>query len=107
MQKEAVFKKIKAEYDYFSSGQFFFDGIPVPVAMANTDADGKFRARLPAGKYVVAASTARKVGTSEETYYWLVQIDTSRKNESLMLSNDNLFGTSCGECIQFAKVATK
>lgn len=104
--KATNMNKLKSKIDHFDSGQYYFEKLPTPLVVSKTDADGRFSLSLPNGKYVIAASTGRKVGASNETYYWLVKIDTTMKNQSLMLSNDNIFGTSCAECIHFEEVAT-
>lgn len=106
-QSQEKAKEIQAKFDYFTGGAFLIDGMPVPLAAAKTDADGKFGIKLRAGKYVVVATAGRSLGTSEEKYYWLVKTDTSTQDQSLMLSNDNLVGMDCAECIRFEKAATK
>ena len=35
-----------------------------------------------------------------ESYYWLIWVEASSPNQSLMLSNDNMFETKCKECVQ-------
>jgi hypothetical protein len=84
----------------FITGQYYFASLPKGFA-SKTDADGKFLLDLPAGKYVVAAKSSRLVSLySQEDYYWLIYVNTTSKNQSLMLSNDNLFKTQCNECVQ-------
>lgn len=96
--------KIKAEmaeYELFDKVEFLFEGQPHPSTIAKTDADGKFSLTLPKGKYVITANSSRSVGSHSETYYWLVSVDAASPNQSLMLSNDNLFETKCNECVKF------
>lgn len=84
----------------FITGKYYFASLPTGFA-SKTDADGRFALNLPAGKYVVAAKSSRRVSRySEEDYYWLIYVNTTSKNQSLMLSNDNLFKTQCNECVQ-------
>lgn len=100
--KKSTYKKIKDKYDYFDSTEYYLylEKLPNPMAISKTDADGKFTLSLPPGKYAFAATSSRKVFKDTEYYYWLVLVDTSSPNQSLMLSNDNLFETKCKECVQ-------
>ena len=59
---------------------------PPAIASTKTDADGKFALRLPAGKYVLVASSNRDTGE----YFWLSPLDTENVPSPLMLSNDLL-----------------
>lgn len=98
--KNSNYKRIKANFDYFDSPNYYFESLPTSIAISKTDADGKFSLSLPAGKYAIAATSSRNVVNHTELYYWLVLVDTSSPNQSLMLSNDNLFETKCKECVQ-------
>jgi len=99
--KHDEYAKLLKQSDYFDSAQFYFEGLPTPVGTSKTDADGKFALSVPAGKYVIAANSSRDVGKDTESYFWLVLVDTtSRPNQSVMLSNDNMFETKCKECVQ-------
>lgn len=89
-----------AEYEVFDKAEFLLAGIPSPKFTSKTDADGKFALKLPSGKYVITANTSRDVFGSTETYHWLVTVDTSTINQLLILSNDNLPGTKCNECVK-------
>lgn len=98
--KSNAYRKMKSKFDYFDSAEYYFEKLPTPISIGKTDADGKFTLSLPAGKYVIAATSSRKVFKDTESYHWLVWVDTSSPNQSLMLSNDNLFETKCKECVQ-------
>lgn len=94
-------KELTAQVNHITKGgKLYFEGMPTPTSSTKTDADGKFTLTLPAGKYVVAAKSSRQVVGESEFYHWLVWVDTSSTNNSLMLSNDNLFETGCNECVQ-------
>lgn len=69
----------------------FFNNLPVPVATATTNADGKFTVKLPkSGRYVLVAHSTRKVVDASEEYYWMVRADlSSGENKNLTLSNNN------------------
>ena len=92
-------RDLEQKLRYYSSGAYLFEGLPSPVVTSKTDADGKFLLSIPAGRYVIAARSNRKVFNSTENYYWLVVLNTASPNHSLMLSNDNLFETKCNECV--------
>lgn len=82
----------------FKSGEYYFAELPVGVNSSKTDADGKFKLDLPAGKYALAAKSSRHVFGNTEEYYWIVFVNASSQNQSVMLSNDNLFDTECSDC---------
>jgi len=86
---------------FWLSSELYFQKLPTHLATAKTktDADGKFSMKLPAGRYVVAAAATRKVSDKEEKYFWLIRVDTSARNESVMLSNDNRHETGCSACL--------
>ena len=100
LAKSESLRAAKSLVEPFITGQYYFASLPKGFA-SKTDADGKFVLDLPAGKYVVAAKSSRLVSRySQEDDYWLIYVDTTSKNQSLMLSNDNLFETQCNECVQ-------
>lgn len=96
--KAAAYEKVMAEFHYYDSGGHYFEKLPMQVAASKTDADGKFNLSLPHGKYALAAKSSRDASGTTENYYWLVWVDTTSPNHSVMLSNDNLFETKCKEC---------
>ncbi len=98
--KDAAFRKARAAFTYFDKLAYYFTDLPTPQATSKTDADGRFTLTLPSGKYVLVATTSRRVVASNEVYYWLVSVDTSAPPIPLMLSNDNLLETKCSQCVQ-------
>ncbi len=74
------------------SGSFFFENLPTPIRITQTDADGKFTLQLPVdGQYVIAAQAQRDVADSTEYYYWMNQVSLDgTPSKSTMLSNNNL-----------------
>lgn len=92
--------KVKNKIDYFVSVEYYIEKLPPQFAASKTDADGKFTLSLPSGKYVLAAKSSRDAFGITENYNWLVRVDTSSPNHSLMLSNDNFFETKCNECVK-------
>lgn len=99
--KDSNYGRIKDKFDYyFDSAKYYFENLPAQVALSKTDADGKFTLSLPPGKYAVAAKSSRDVFGNTENYYWLVWVDTSSPNHSVMLTNDNFFATKCDECVK-------
>lgn len=83
----------------YTNGAYYFSRLPAGISISKTDADGKFKLDLPAGKYALAAKSSRHVSDETEEYYWLVWINTSSSNQSIMLSNDNLVKTGCTDCV--------
>jgi hypothetical protein len=70
-----------------------------------SDADGKFNFKLPPGEYVVSAFASRDVFGSSEQYGWMVKMTISRSSApTIMLSNDNMAGTDCSDCVQSPRV---
>lgn len=97
-EKAAAYEKTREEILYYDCGGHYFEKLPMQVAASKTDADGKFNLSLPHGKYALAAKSSRDASGTTENYYWLVWVDTTSPNHSVMLSNDNLFETKCKEC---------
>lgn len=96
------------KWDYFDAGGYLFEKLPASIADSKTDADGKFSFSLPPGRYVLAANSSRNVSDKVvERYYWLVWVNTSSSNHSVMLSNDNLFETKCNECVEPFHISVK
>jgi hypothetical protein len=68
-----------------------FDDLPAELAVATTDADGKFTMRLPANTPIVlAAHSSRSAGNTTEEYYWLCRFSVSSSGNTILLSNQNL-----------------
>lgn len=79
---------------------FFFDDLPRSIQKGKTDADGKFSFKLKPGRYAIVASASRQVVDDTEKYYWIVWLTVASGQENkVTLSNDNLFDTSCSECV--------
>jgi hypothetical protein len=71
--------------------RLIFDDLPAGIAVATTDADGKFTMQLPADTPVVlVAHSSRGVGTTTEEYYWLCRFSASSRGNPILLSNQNL-----------------
>jgi hypothetical protein len=72
--------------------QTYFAGLPTPLAVAKTDADGKFSFQLPTkDEFVLVAQAQRQVPDNVEKYFWLIRVHSDGKPEmQVMLSNDNL-----------------
>lgn len=99
-QAQAAANVLRAQIEHYSSPEYYFDQLPEAMMIAKTDADGRFSMRLPAAKYILAAKSDRAIISSSESYHWLVTIDSVASNQSVMLSNDNLFETKCLTCVQ-------
>lgn len=70
----------------------FIKGMPVPVAGGTTDSDGKFKMTLESrGAYTLVAVASRAVGRSYEEYVWIVPVIASGDEQTISLSNGNLW----------------
>lgn len=92
------YKAAWLKYIRFQGGPYYVEGLPHGQTY-KTDADGKFLMRLSKGKYAVVAHATRKILDSTEEYYWFVWQTVDGNSKKLMLSNDNLLGTNCQDCI--------
>ena len=98
-KKLMAYFSVLREYGAYSGYDYYFGSLPNEITKTKTDADGKFSLSLPAGKYALAARASREVFRDTENYYWLIWVDASSQNQTIMLSNDNLFETNCNECV--------
>ena len=83
--------------DYLRSAAYLFTKIAIkPLALAKTDADGKFTVRVPRGRNLAAVAAAQRyVGDSEELYFWAVNVP----GNTIALSNDNEDSSPRGESL--------
>lgn len=82
----------KSQRDLIKSyEQLCFAALGSPVSAVQTDADGKFKLMTPrSGEFVLSASASRDVGSSSETYFWIITHSLDGKDHSqILLSNDN------------------
>lgn len=89
----------QAHFNGLGSADHYMRNLPVATAISKSDVDGKFSLTLPPGKYVLAAQSDRTLFEGTASYSWLVILDTSSPNHTIMLSNDNMFETKCAECV--------
>lgn len=84
----------------------YFSNMPMPIATAKTDADGKFSLSSPVkeqgdtknGRFVLAAKAQRKVPSRTEKYFWIIRINSKVKaNPRVIFSNDNLMSANSSE----------
>lgn len=64
-------------------------------AITTTNGDGKFSLKLPSGSYYLLARGQRSIGLSDdypstEYYLWLQKVTASGKEQTVILSNNNL-----------------
>lgn len=81
--------------------------LPPSTPAAKTDADGRFSLSLtPGQRYLLVASTERQAAGARENLDWLVWVTpTEGVPTNLMLSNDNLVDSYCGECANMKRLA--
>jgi hypothetical protein len=90
-------RELVARLGVFDSGTFYLEGLPSPVKVATTDADGEFSLTVPGegGPYVLAAHTQRQVVDETEEYAWLIRVPPEALNGSkVLLSNDTMTTSS-------------
>lgn len=85
---------LQARRQHLTSGEYFFEGLPSAIAIAKTDADGRFTLALPhRGRYGIVARASRELFKEHETYFWFVWVSLNgQRSKRLTLSNDNLLG---------------
>jgi hypothetical protein len=94
LSAEYLAEDLEEKRQNFPSGNYYFDGLPQPLATTQTDADGEFTIDIPAeGEFALAAHTQRDVGSHVENYFWLIKVQKNQQGK-IMLSNDNLFSPS-------------
>ena len=74
------------------SDSVFFDRMPATVAMARSDAEGKFTLQIPRrARVVLMAMADRRVFDGTEHYYWIVRApNLDSLTAPVLLDNDNL-----------------
>lgn len=99
-EKEREYKNKLAESESYNKASFYIAGLPTPIQIAKTDADGKFTLKLKPGKYGLVAFSRRQIIDATEEYFWLIWVNVDEKqSKRIMLSNDNLFETHSTDCI--------
>jgi hypothetical protein len=93
---EESLAKLHAEVEGLKSGnngKFFYPtGLQGEIQKVASNADGNFKLTLNKGKRVVLAA-------AKDDLYWLLWIDPSKINGPITLTNNNLNGTACSECV--------
>ena len=76
-----------------ANGKFFYPTeLQGEIQKVTSDADGKFKLTVAKGKRRILAAT-------KDDKYWLIWLDPSAINGPILLTNKNLNGTSCSECV--------
>lgn len=96
--KEREYLELRKAEPRVRDGTFFLDGLPAAAHAATTDAAGRFEARIRAGRYAVVASAPRPPGEGG-TWTWLVWTELRAGLVRLALTDANLHGTDCPECV--------
>jgi hypothetical protein len=87
-------EELRAERQRLASGDYFFDGLPSPIAEGKTNAHGKFSIIIPRrGRYGVVARATRELFKKTETYYWFVWVTLDGEpSKRVSLSSENIMG---------------
>lgn len=85
---------LDAKRQHLKSGEFFFQEIPSPISVAQTDGEGKFTLFLPRDRrFGIVARASRDPGEKQETYFWFVWVSLGGEpSKRLVLNNDNTVG---------------
>lgn len=90
--------------DAWPHAYYFVNLFPAPEFETRTDADGKFAITLPRGDWIMVAESSRRVGDSEEWYFWTYPVKGESGN---ILSNHNLVTSSDPDSVLQAKIGRK
>ncbi len=92
VSRTAAYVALQSQYMSWDSGRYFLDGLPSPLARAQTDANGEFTIQVAhKGRFVLAARAERQTLGSTEEYTWLVLIpEEARDGAKVLLSNETL-----------------
>jgi hypothetical protein len=96
-------EKLQAQMQYLMSSEFFFDGLPSGIAMAKTNAEGRFSLVIPRqGRYAIAACGPRNTfrDAEPEWFVW-VSLD-GETSKRLALSNANVMGATLDDLLPAA-----
>lgn len=98
-KKREEYNSFEAQYFGFLKGTYWLEGLPRPIQVTKSDADGKFTLKLKPGRYGLVATSVRKVINSTEEYYWILWMDVNKKSlTKVLLSNDNLLERKSANC---------
>lgn len=99
---EEFIAKMKNEIEGLRTGansKFYYpSNLQGEIQKVTSDADGKFKLNVPKSKQSVLAAT-------KDDKYWIILLDPSNIKERIVLTNKNLNGTFCGECL-FTRTTT-
>jgi hypothetical protein len=87
-------KDLHLQRRHLGSGEYFFQGLPSPIATGKTDADGKFTLVIPRqGRYGIVATAVSDADGEREAYFWFVWVSLDGlASKRLRLTNDNMMG---------------
>ena len=88
--KSTQLSEAEADYFYWFSPEFYFNGLKDCDAQTETDSDGEFSLPLRHGKYALAVQSGRRSTTLKDDYYWLIWISPETSGKQVILNNDNL-----------------
>ncbi len=91
--------ELKEQRQHLTSGQWFFEGLPSPIATTRTDHDGKFTLVIPRqGRYGIVTRASLELGDEKETYFWIVWVSLrGEHSRRLSLSDDNMVGAGSSD----------
>lgn len=94
--------EMKAKIDGLKTGansSFYYPtNLQGDIQKVASDADGKFKINIPKGKRSVLAA-------AKDDKYWFILLDPSNVKNPVALTNKNMNGTACNECV-FTKTTT-
>jgi hypothetical protein len=99
---EGRLREANARRDFVYSAARYLEDLPAPLAIAKTDADGRFKVTAPdQEELAVVASSSRTVFDHLERYFWVVRL--APHDTTATLSNDNLTSSGSGDSLVASK----
>jgi len=87
-------ESLKAQRQFLESGDYFYEGLPSGIAIAKTDANGKFSLSIPVNdRFGLVATASRDLLKGKEKYFWFVWVSLEGEpSKRLSLNNENVMG---------------
>lgn len=92
--------EIIQEYSSITGPRHYINKFTNQKSTGKSDIDGLYTLSILPGDYVIVATGSRSVGRSTELYSWIIEKSIKDNAEKIILSNDNIFGSNCQECIK-------
>jgi hypothetical protein len=99
-EEQAKLNSLVREFAELTGPKNYINKLQNYKSIGKSDIDGLFTLNLLPGNYAIVAMSSRSIGRSTELYYWIIEKTIKDNSEKIILSNDNIFGSNCQECIK-------